>query len=127
MHEFFSRLSIVSVDSEQHLSEVVFSTLIGFLFVREVSDFQVEKAISGREPYQESKKSGKSQESGFSLRESESSARNVLEHRRDGGANCLLTTTPVSCTAQHHVDDGGHPCSVLWRSFDPVVHACSVQ
>ena len=28
---------------------------------------------------------------------SESSARDVLEHCHDGGTNCLLSTTPVSC------------------------------
>ena len=41
-------------------------------------------------------------EFGFSPKHSESSAMNVLEHCRDGGANCLLTTTPVSWAAQHH-------------------------
>ena len=30
MHEFFSRLSIASVDGKQHLSEVVFSALVWF-------------------------------------------------------------------------------------------------
>ena len=30
MREFFSRLSIASVDGKQHLSEVVFSSLVGF-------------------------------------------------------------------------------------------------
>jgi hypothetical protein len=35
--------------------------------------------------------------------------------------NCLLTTTPVSCTTQHHIGDWGHPCSSLWWLFDPVV------
>ena len=42
------------------------------------------------EPYQETKEPGKPQESGFLPRKSESSARNVLEHCRDGGANCQL-------------------------------------
>ena len=46
---------------------------------------------------------------------------------RDGGINCLLTTTPVSCTAQHHIGSGGHPCSILWRFFDPMVHTSDVQ
>ena len=68
---------------------------------------------SRKEPYQESKESGKPHESRISSKKSESSARNVLEHCRDGGANCLLTTTPVSCAAQHHVGYGGHPCSTL--------------
>ena len=53
------------------------------------------------------------QESGFLPKMSESSARNVLENCRDGGANFLMTTSPVSCAAQHHVGDGGHPCSTL--------------
>ena len=30
MREFFSRMSIASVDGKQHLSEVVFSALVGF-------------------------------------------------------------------------------------------------
>ena len=75
---------------------------------------------SYREPYQESKEPGKSQESSFSPEKSESSARNVLEHCRDGGANCLLTTIPIFCAAQHDVRDGGHLCSTLWWLFDPV-------
>ena len=35
---------------------------------------------------------------------------------RDEGANCLLTTTPVSYVAQHHVGDGGHPCTTLYAN-----------
>ena len=46
---------------------------------------------------------------------------NVLEHCRDVGAICLLTTTPVSCAAQHHVGDGRHPCII------PVVRTRGVQ
>ena len=34
----------------------------------------------------------------FRHEKTESTARNVLEHCRDGGANYLLTTTPVSCS-----------------------------
>ena len=52
---------------------------------------------------------------------SESSARNGLGCC-GGGANCLLTTTPVSCAAQHHVGDGGHQCSAFLWLFDPVVY-----
>ena len=47
-------------------------------------------ARSCREPYQESKEHGKPQESDFSPKKSESSARNVLKHCRVGG-------TAVAC------------------------------
>ena len=110
----FLPLSIVSVYGKQHLTEVVFSVLIGFSSVRKVSDLWVGTARNRREPYQEIKEPGKPQESGFSLKKSESSVRNVLEHCRDGGTNCLLTATPGSCATQHHEGDGGHPCSTLW-------------
>ena len=33
----------------------------------------------------------------------------------------------VSCAAQYHVGDGGHPCSNLWWLFDPVVRISGVQ
>ena len=49
-------------------------------------------------------------------KKSESSVRIVLEHSRDGGANCLLTITPVSCAGLHHIDDGGQPV-VLFGDF----------
>ena len=69
----------MSVDGKQHLSEVVFSALFGSSSVRKVSELQMGTARSFWEPYQESKESGEQQESGFSPKKSESSARNVLE------------------------------------------------
>ena len=39
MCEFFPRLSITSVDGKQHLSEVVFSALVGIFTVREMTGF----------------------------------------------------------------------------------------
>ena len=63
----------------------------------------------------------------FSPKKYESSARNVLEHCRDGGANCLLSTTPVSCGEQDHIGDRGHPCSTLLLVIDPVVRTRGVQ
>jgi hypothetical protein len=68
-------------------------------------------ASNRRKPYQESKEPDKPQESGLSPKKYES---NVLEHCHDGGTNCMLTTTPVSCPTQHHVGDGGYPSSTLW-------------
>jgi hypothetical protein len=50
-------------------------------------------------PYQESREPVEEQECGFLPKKSDSSARNVLEHCRGGGANFLLTTSPVCCTA----------------------------
>jgi hypothetical protein len=49
----------------------------------------------------------------FSQKKSESSAKNVLKHYRDGGVNCPLTTSPVSCTTQHHIDVTEYPCSTF--------------
>ena len=44
MREFFSRLSITSVDGKKHLSEVVFSALVGFLLLEKYPTFgRVEK------------------------------------------------------------------------------------
>ena len=91
----------------------MFSALVGFSSVRKVSSLGAGTAKNRREPYQVSKKPGKPQESGFVPKKSESSARNVLEHCRDGGANCPLTATPVSCAVQHHVGNEGHPCSTV--------------
>ena len=74
----------MSDDDNQHLSEVVFSTLVGFSF-----KWPRVWGTGGsrREPYQESKEPGEPQESDFSpKKKSESSVRNVLEHCRDGGA-----------------------------------------
>ena len=51
---------------------------------------------------------------------SESGVRNVLEHCRDEGTNCLLTTTLVSCTAQYHIGDRGHPYNTLCWLFEPL-------
>ena len=48
----FSCLSIASVDGKQHLSEVVFSALVGFLI------FNGFLSLGNREPYQESKEPG---------------------------------------------------------------------
>jgi hypothetical protein len=39
MHEFFSCLSIVSVDGKQHLREVVFSALVRFSLLKEYLSF----------------------------------------------------------------------------------------
>ena len=45
--------------------------------------------------------------------------RNMLEHSRDGGTNCLLTTTLVFSTAQQHIDNEDirilfGDCLTLW-------------
>ena len=62
----FSRLSIASVDVNQHLSEVVFSALVGFSLLENYPTFgrgrkyrHTSRARNRREP-------GESQESGFS-------------------------------------------------------------
>ena len=85
--------------------ELVFSTLVGFSLFEKTGipgDSEVAGSLVNHRSLV------------FRPKKSELSSRNVLEHCRDGGANCLLTTTPVSSTAQHHVDDGGRPCSTLW-------------
>ena len=76
----FSRLSIASVDGKQHLSEIVFSALVGFSLLDKYPTFEqgmknwcTYRARSQREP-------GELQDSGFSPeKKSESGARNVLE------------------------------------------------
>ena len=92
--EFFSRLSIASLYGKQNLREILFSALVGFSLLEKYPNFGWEK---------------KSDAESLVIRQKnyESSTRNVLEHCRDGGANCLLTTTPVCCAAQHHVGDRG--------------------
>ena len=87
-------------------------------------DVQPSYACGGRK--QPNLESQKPQGARQTKEKSESSARNELEHYRDGGANYPLTTTPVSCAAQHHVGDGGHSCN-LWWLFDPVMRTCGVQ
>ena len=94
--------------------------------VRKVSNLRAGTARSCREPYQESKEPGELQEFGFLPKKSESSVGNVLEHCRDGGTNFPLTTILVSCAAQHHLGDGGHPCSTLWLLFVPVARSRGV-
>ena len=125
----FSHLSVASIDSKQHLNEVAFRALVGFSLLEKYPTFGRWKknrhtwiARNPREP-------GKPQESGFFFYQKRlnQSAGNVLEHCRNGGVNCLLTSAPVSCAAQHHIGDGGHPCSTHWWLFDPVVHTSGVQ
>ena len=57
----------------------------------------------------------------FFGKKSQSCVRNALEHCRNGGANCLSTSTPVSCAAQHHIGDIPvvlfDDCLTLWRIF----------
>ena len=80
-------------------------------FVRKVSDLQ--PLIFGEQPEVSGSHIRRVRSLVFHQKKSESSARNVLEHCRDGGANCLLTTTPVTWATMHHVGDGGHLCSTL--------------
>ena len=56
----------MSVDGKQHLSEVVFSDTVGFSLLEKYQTFGLSSwrtARSRREPYQESKEPGESQES----------------------------------------------------------------
>jgi hypothetical protein len=43
MCEFFSRQSVASIDGKQHLSEVVFSALVGFSLLEKYPTFRLEK------------------------------------------------------------------------------------
>ena len=90
---------------------------------RKVSNLQPGTVRSCRELYQESKEPGKPQESGYSPNKKVwIKCEECAEDCSDGGANCLLTTTLVSYTVQHHVGNRGHPCSTLWWLFDHVVY-----
>ena len=101
------------------MREVVFSALFRFSLLLKYPTFGQKK----EEEEEEEGIHGEPEVSGslanhrslvFAKKKSESSDRNLLEHCRDGGANYLFTTTPVSCVAQRHIGDGGHPCSTLW-------------
>ena len=74
----------MSVDGKQHLSEVVFSALIGFSLLEKSPTFGQRKK---KQAYLERWKLNYHQSMFFCQKKSESSARNVLEHCHDGGAN----------------------------------------
>ena len=85
------------------------------------------QARSRSEPYQDSKELGEPQEFGFSPKHSESNARNVLEHCRDGGDNCLLATTVISCAAQHHIGMSVVIFGDCLTLFYPMLRTCGVH
>ena len=120
-------MDIASVDGKQHLLEVVFTALIGFSLLEKYPTSGLLSSGNRRSHIRRVRSMTNQRCLVFSQKKSESSARNVLEHCRDGGANCLLTTTMVSCGAQHHVGDGGHPYRTLWWLFDPVVRTRGTQ
>ena len=104
----------MSVEGKQNLSETVFSALVGFPLLEKYSTFGWEQPEVAGSHIMRVRSLANHRSLVFAKKKSESSVRNVLEHCRDEGDNCLLTTTPVFCTTQHHIGDGGHPCSALW-------------
>ena len=119
LREFFPPVNSIRF-GKQPSSELVFSALVGFPFLRKVFDLRAgnKMVIPGEPDVAGSLANHRSLI--FHQKKSESSERNMLEHCRDGGANCLLTTTPVSCA-------GGHLYSTLWWLFHPVVSTRGVQ
>ena len=68
----FSRLSIASVDDKQHLSEVVFSALVGFSLLEQYPTFGGgKKKIQAYPESQKSQRAWRTTESGFFASKSE--------------------------------------------------------
>ena len=117
----FSRLSIASVDGKQHLSEIVFSALVGFPLFDKYPTFWG----GGRHTWNAGNLI--TLKVWFFSKESLNQVQGMCWSSRDGGADCLMTTTPISCAAQHHIGEGRHPSTTHWWLFDPVVCTRGVQ